>query len=431
MFRRIKNLFKPEKPEPRVITFDAIPRWLDDREGTLTGALLDTTASPMHAIRESVTSLQQTIELLRAAEYNEEIHPKLKSIAKNTLPQYSKAMGTLLSKSLPEDVDGFYTAATEILKGCINSTRGQGKYLRTVFPQEMKSVQTGIDAIGRQINAMTDALAHFRKEMEHITEAKRTHGALADINMDIEKSFEKEKRIGHRIDDTRNRFGECEQELATLGRDESQGILAEQRHTLELMIEERDRTVRRYAVLSMTASHVLRKAEKLAHKQRKSADEAALHRAMGVLSGHGVPDATDLAKTLAAAYPIAVKMIDCGEVLLKNKEERALFSDPGGFINEIRTLSQKYTTQVTQCEAAEHSLRSHPVVARSETLEREKAQLEIILKKEIQSRADLITWRVDLNQRIPGLQQRLKKVMGDISGNDVQIQYSPIPVPSP
>jgi hypothetical protein len=124
-------------------------------------------------------------------------------------------------------------------------------------------------------------------------------------------------------------------------------------------------------------------------------------------------------------------MIDCGEVFLKNKEERALFSDPGGFINEIRTLSQKYTTQVTQCEAAEHSLRSHPVVARSETLEREKAQLEIILKKEIQSRADLITWRVDLNQRIPGLQQRLKKVMGDISGNDVQIQYSPIPVPSP
>jgi hypothetical protein len=428
MFRRIKNLFKPE---PLVITFTEIPRWLDNRERTLNRALLDTTASPMNAIRESVTSLQQIIQLLRAAEYNEEIHPKLKSIAKNTLPQYSKAMDTLLSKPLPGDVDGFYQTATEILKGCLNSSRGQGKYLQTLFPQEMKTVRTGIDAIGREINAMTDALAHFRREMDLITEAKRKHGALADIKTDIEKSFEKEKRIGHRIDDTRNRIGACDQELAMLEHDESQGILAEQHHALEMMAEERDRTLRRYATLSMTASHVLRKAEKLAHKQHNRSEEVVLRRAMDILSDNAIHNTTDLTQTTAAACPIAVRMIDSGEVLLKNKEERALFADPAGFIREIGQLSETYTKQVMQCEAASHSLRSHPVVARCENLKREKKQLEIILQKEIQSRSDLITWRDDRYRSIPRLQQQLTKVMSEISGGDVQLQYPDILAPSP
>jgi len=426
MFRRLKNLFKPEKPEPLVITFEEIPSWLDNREKTLTGDLLDTTASPMNAIRESVTSLQQTIQLLRAAEYNEEIHPKLKSIAKNTLPQYSKAMDMLLSKPLVADVEGFYTTATDTLKGCINSTRGQGKYLRTVFPQEMKTVWTGIDAIGREINTMTDALAHFRREIELITEARKAHGALTDIQTDIEQSFEKEKRIGHRIDDTGNRIAACEQELATLERDESRGVLIERQHALETLKEERDRTVRRYAALSMTASHVLHKSEKLAHRQHNSADEAVLKRAMVFLSSHAVPDTTDLMQALAAACPIAVRMIDRGEISLKNKEERALFSDPGGFMREIGTLSEKYVSQGAEYEAAERLLRSHPVLARTENLKREKNQLEIMQKKEIQSRSDLILWRGDFRQGIPGLHQRLEKEMGEISGGDVQIQYPQI-----
>jgi len=431
MFRRIKNLFQPEKPEPLVITFHEIPRWLDNRGRTLTGDLLDTTASPMNTIRESVTNLQQTIQLLRAAEYNEEIHPKLKSIAKNTLPQYSKAMDTLLSKPLAADVEGFYTTATDILKGCINSTQGQGKYLRTVFPEEMKTVWAGIGAIGRETNTMTEALAHFRKEMEHITEARKAHGALADLQTDIEQSFEKETRIGYRIDDTRDRIGACEQELAALERDESRGVLTGQQHALEAKKEERDRTVRRYAALSMTASHVLHKSEKLAHRQRNGADEAVLKRAMALLSSHAVPDTPDLVQALAAACPIAVKMIDRGEISLKNKEERALFSDPAGFMKELGTLSEKYTSQMTEYEAVERLLRSNPVLAQSENLKREKNQLEVMQKKEIQSSSDLIVWRGDLRQSISGLQQRMEKEMGEISGGDVQIQYPQILASSP
>lgn len=431
MFKLLKNLIKPEKLAPLVIMYDDIPVWLDNREETQNRLLSGTTALPIGAIREAVKNLDQTIQTLRAAEYNEDVHPKLKSIAKNTLPQYAKAMETALSKPLPDDVEAFYTSATDILQGCINSSRGQGKYLQTVFPHEMKNVRSGIDAIGREINALTDAFTPFRKEMEKITEARKIYGALCDINNDTRKSYEKEHRIGQRIQDTRIRIGECKQELAMLEHDESKGILSEQQRALQIMKEERDNTIRRYSALSMTASHVLRKAEKLAHKQRRKADEAALKHATDILSDHAVPYTTDLAQTLAAACTITVGMINGGDVSLKNKEERTLFSDPAAFITEIRHLSENYTKKAKQCEDTEHALRSHPVVARTESLEREKTQLYMILKKEIQSSADLIKWRDELQKSIPGLQKILQKVMGEISGSDVQIQYSPVPAPSP
>jgi hypothetical protein len=426
MFQRIKNLLKPEKPALLVVTFDEIPCWLDARQGALSTSLADRTAAPMHAIRDSVTSLQHIIQLLRAAEYNDEIHPKLKSIAKNTLPQYTKAMDTLLSKPLEGDIEEFYGTATDILKGCINSTQGQGKYLRTVFPEEMKTVWGGIGAIGREINTMTEALGQFRKDTTRITEARTLHGALADIWTDIEQSYEKEQRIGQRIDETRNRIGACEQELAALEREESRAVLADQRHALETLKEERDRTARRYASLSMTAAHVLGKSEKLAHKQRSSADEAVLKRAMALLSSHEVPQRSDLVQVLGAACPVAAEMIGRGEISLKNREERELFSDPAGFIAEMGTLSEKYSAQTSEYEAAEQALRSHPVLARSGNLTREKTQLTAMLDKEVQSRSELVGWRSDLRKNIPGLQQKLEKEMGEISGGDVQVQYPQI-----
>jgi len=423
MFERLKKIFKNEPPKPLIIRFEEVPLWLDNRKEAITGNLQKDSAAPMHTIREAAHNLEQIIHMLHAAEFNEEIHPKLKSIAKNTLPQYAKAIETALSKPLPEDVEGFYTAATEMLKGCLNSSRGQGKYLQTVFPEEMKTVRAGIDAIGREINSMTGALASFRKEMERMVEAEKIHGALVDIANDTEKSHEKENRISQRVLEIQTRIEECGQEIDRLKSDTAQHEIAEQQRTSQVLAEDRDKTIRRYAALSMTASHVLRKAEKLAHKQHKVHDEGVLQHALDLLSDHTVPDTTVLTGALRTAIPIAVQMIETGDVPLKNKEERAVFSDPAGFISEISTLSIKYTEQAKQCDEAEQALRSHPTIIRTDSLVREKTQLEVILKKEMRSKIELITWRNDLQKSIPSLQQKLEKTMGDLSGSDVQLHY--------
>ena len=423
MFERLKKIFKNEAPEPCIIKFEEIPLWLDNRKNAITGNLQKDTAAPMRTIREAAHNLEHIIQMLHTAEFNEEIHPKLKSIAKNTLPQYAKAMETALSKPLPDDGEGFYNAAIEMLKGCINGSRGQGKYLQPVFPEEMKTVRAGIDAIGREIHAMTEVLASYRTEMERVKEAKKTHGALVDIAHDTEKSHEKENRIGQRVLRIQTRIEECRQEIHRLITDITQHEITEQQRTIQILAEDRDQTIRRYAALSMTASHVLRKAEKLAHKQHKVHDEEMLQHALDLLSDHTVPDTTVLTRAISTASPLAVRMIETGDVPLKNKEERAIFSDPAGFISEISTLSIKYAEQAKQCDEAEIALRSHPTIIRTDSLVREKTQLEVILKKELRSRMELINWRNDLQKSIPSLQQKLEKTMGDLSGSDVQLHY--------
>lgn len=431
MLERLKKIFKNEIPEPCIIRFEEIPEYLDKRAYTIRGILQKDTAVPMQTIRGAVQNLEHIIQMLHATESDTGIHPKLKSIAKNTLPQYAKAMETALSKPLPDDVEDFYTAATEMLKVCINSSRSQGKYLQAVFPEEMRSVRIGIDAIGREINTMTRSLASYRKDLAFIKEAEKTHGALLDIQNDTEKSYAKEDRIGQRITEIQNRIETCRQEIQSLETDDAQHKITEQKQELEVLTKERERTVQRYAVLSMTASHVFRKAEKLAVKQRNTNDAVVLQHVLDLLSDHTVPDASDLSPALSAACPVAVRMIGKGDMALKNKEERALFSDTAGFISEIGALSNRYSQQAQQCDAAEQALRAHPIIIRSQTLIREKNQLEVILEKEIQSRVELIHWRTDIQKSIPSLHQNLEKTLRDLSGSDVQLQYPLIIASSP
>ena len=102
----------------------------------------------------------------------------------------------------------------------------------------------------------------------------------------------------------------------------------------------RDTTIRTNAALSMTAAHVFRKAEKIAVRQKHPSEIAILRQTMELLSDHNIPDSRDLASALSAACPIAERMIAAGEITLKNKEERAIFSDTKQF--STRYMCQLY-----------------------------------------------------------------------------------------
>ena len=105
---------------------------------------------------------------LKGADQDPETHPKIKSIAKNSLPLFLKAMNTSLAKELPDEPEEFYAAAVECVKGALNAVRGQGRYLMVAFPEEMKETKAGIDAIGREINVMTKALGRFKAETARV-----------------------------------------------------------------------------------------------------------------------------------------------------------------------------------------------------------------------------------------------------------------------
>ena len=418
----LEKLFGKKEPEVFTISIGAVPAWLNGREKTARSALLSETGEMQKNIRDAILKLQQITNTITLAEQDEQIHPKLKSIAKNSLPQFVKAMNASLAKEMPDEVEEFYPAAVECLKSCLNSTRGQGRYLQAVFPEEMKAVKSGIDAIGREINDITASLTRYRKEKTLINTVLSLHTALLDISADIQKAEEKDQRITVRITEMTNRIAAIEKELQAFPVDKQMAEVNTLKAALLEAENRRDTAIRINAALSMTASHVFRKAEKIAVRQKHPSEISALRHTMELLSDHAVPDTRDLAAALAAACPVAERMIAAEEITLKNKEERAIFSDTKQFIADICASCTDLRSQEETCRIAQEKLASHPLLVKIHSLEREKAQLETMLKKENLARVELKEWREKTQEKILKLSEELTKKIEDIIGGGVQLQ---------
>jgi hypothetical protein len=429
MFKFIKGLLKQKEPEKCILAFDAVPAWLNDHEKTSRDSLQTKTNQPIKNIRNAVAQLQHIVNGIADAEHDPAVHPKLKSIAKNSLPLFVKAMNASLSKELPEDIEGFYSAAAECVKGCLNNTRGQGRYLQVVFPEEMKAVKNGIDAIGRELNTITTSLASYRKQKSLVDTIRTLYNALSDIRIDSEKSLEKDKRITTRITEINHRISCIEKELTGLAYDPRMKEIDEKKFELCEIEKKRDEQIRTYTALSMTAAHVFRKAEKIAAKQQHTTEISSLHHTVNLLSDHKPPEVHDLESALTNSFPFVQRMISAGEIILKNKEERAIFSDTRRFCTEICAISTEILAQEMACKQVQDSLLSNPVLTMMNSLEREKKQLEYMLGKEHQSQRDLAEWSGKNLAKIPVLTEELHKKIGEIGGGSVQLQIDdPIPV---
>ncbi len=129
----LEKLFGKKAPDVFSISMGALPSWLNGREQTARSALLSETGETQKKIRDAILKLQEITHTVAQAEQDPEIHPKLRSIAKNSLPQFVRAMNASLAKELPEEVEEFYPAAVECLKSCLNSTRGREDISRQSF----------------------------------------------------------------------------------------------------------------------------------------------------------------------------------------------------------------------------------------------------------------------------------------------------------
>jgi len=417
----IKKFLKPKEPQKYILAFEAITAWVDEQEKISRSALENETITPVKNIRNATAQLQHIVNGIADAEHDPAIHPKLKSIAKNSLPLFVKAMNSSLSKELPEDIEEFYSAAAECIKGCLNSTRGQGRYLQAVFPEEMKSVKTGIDAIGRELNAITASLTRYRKTKTLLKSIRSLHDAIRDIRVDSEKSQEKIQRMSARIKEYTGRISEIEKELLVLPSDAGMKEADEKKSALAEMKKRHIGVTRTYTALSMTVSHVFRKAEKIVTKQRQPSEIAALRHAIDLLSDHTVPEIKDLESALNTAFPVVQKMIAAGNIELKNKEERAVFSDTGRFCTEMCSIGTEIRAQELACRDLQKAIESNPVLMKMNSMEREKTQLESMLEKELHAQDDLSEWSIKIKEKIPALQQELHQKIAEIIGENVQL----------
>lgn len=426
----LKKIFGTKKPVPQVtLAFSEVPAWITGRESTAKETLVTATREPMREIRNGIATLQLIVTNIAGAEQDETLHPKLRSIAKNSLPQFVKAMKASLNKELPDDPGEFYPVAAECVKNCLQNVHGQGRYLQVTFPDEMKAVRSGIDTLGRGINNINPVLAAYRKEMTGLAVCREKYETITGLMADFAASDEKVMRSHARIAEIRERVAAIEQELLSLSQDSRMRDIEEQRKAHAGLAEKRNDAARTYSALSMTASHVFRKAEKIAAKQRHPSEVNLLNAAMKVLSNHEIPDTVKLDTALAAACPLAERMIADGDVVVKNKEERAIFSDTTRFREQIALAGRSLQDLEVQCQQAESAIASHPLLVKMQSLEREKTQLAAMMAKDEQGLFELGQWREKTQKQIPELLLHLREKIAEMSGDTVQLRDPELPAP--
>ncbi len=141
----------------------ALPALIDEEAAAISARVGPACEEPAREVRRAVADLGALLKRLAQADWDTALHPKLEQISRTTLPAFVRALESCLARPLPEDPHEFYGASAALLKCSISALRGQGRYLRSVLPDEMKAVKAGVDVVGHAVNAMTAALGEEKR----------------------------------------------------------------------------------------------------------------------------------------------------------------------------------------------------------------------------------------------------------------------------
>jgi predicted nucleic acid-binding Zn-ribbon protein len=303
-------------------------------------------------------------------------HPKLAGVTERSLPLFLKAMRMSLSRDLPDDPEKFYAGAGEILKGCLSAFRGQGRYLASPFPEEMKVLRDGVDTMGREMNALTPEISRARNRLREFTELRESLQRYGDAKKrataglkEIDSLEEEMRASGMSLEGVRHALADLEKGEEYRA---SQGELSRIR-SLE---DGRDDAARAYRASVATAGHLFRKGEKIASKKKDRDALWILHEAIDLLD-RDLPITEDSAwGIITAAQKVIATLAASGGLPPKNREEIDLLQNPERLVQEITKISGRFLAISDEIASIQNAMLSRPALVKSRDLRKEMEGLE-------------------------------------------------------
>ncbi len=420
MFKFLKDMLKPGKEEASLtLGIDEVAPFLETSLQDVTVSLYEKTNAPRQAVETERQELHCLLDEISSKEREEAYHPKLEKVAKNTLPLFQKAMYSAVSKELPPDPEEFYTAVGECLKGCVKGISGPGRYLQGVFPEEMKKIKETVDRIGREVNSMTPAIAEARKRRDAIGRARHDLSRYSAASSEQKSARADIDRHGQEITVVTKELQGVHEMAASFETSPDAQEAAALRAALEASraaVEHEERSIR--ADLAVI-SHVLRKSEKLVSRSQGAAAAKGLEEAVDLLAGSGIPGKDQLLPVLRKTLPVVSSMVQTGEITLKNKEERELFSPDGDLLGRIEQDFIRLEAARSAFRNADHDCHQSRYRQRMKEFEAQATQAEsriAALKVKISALEQKIS---DLEKELPALRHSLEILLGELARRPV------------
>lgn len=423
MFRQLRDLFKRTEPaeEKLKLSFADLPAWLDAREEEINAGLSDATAPSREAISGTLDNLSEVIARMETAGGEEGVHPRLRDISKKALPQFTKSMSQILSREPSGDPEAFYTTAAEILKSALKAMKGQGKYLSSLYPDEMKEVRTAVRDLGREINTMTEAVGRARADRQQVNDVRELHESLTRAREEYVTASGQAQDYGTALEDLNGKIRKAEEDLAALKQRPDYARQQEIEEGIRELNAVDEEAGKQAASLRTPAIHLFRKAEKVAGKAGEDATAKAIGQVLDAYTAPLPEDEDTLVSLTESVMPATLAMIRQGNLALKNQEEISLFSDPDTLPSGIRQVMRRQREAREQRAALEETRAALPsvideqrLVAALAELQREReAKAAVRARAENQQEISLASYAAD--------RERLRSCTAALAGRDVEV----------
>jgi prefoldin subunit 5 len=369
-----KGLFGKKEETVREIRPAEIPDLLAGIEKDTMETFRSGMQGPMQEVLAAREELTGMMEHLHSVERDKAFHPKLEKIAVNSLPLFEKAISSSLSRPLPEEPEEFYDASAESLKGMVKALTGPGRYLTGVLPEEMKAVKSAINRVGRAMNSMNPLITEFRQKRENIRN-------LSSVTAEYRSAVEGIAGIDHQLPQIEDEIRRMEDAMEGKGRpedeaggaeDASLAMLKEDRAGMESHLNEKERELRS---LFAVVIHVLRKGEKVAHRNNDSLARE-IHEVIRILEAKTLPSYDEISGPLSHVVGMVASMVESGEITLKNKEEKEIFAKPGQITARVEEFLADISSLSAELEEIGKQIRVHPTTRRTIAREEESQTLQ-------------------------------------------------------
>ncbi len=423
MFRFLKDFMKGEEA-PADFGIGDLPAWIDGEEEKVRRDLAARVVATRAVVQDARREMEEVLSGFDTASMDEVTHRKLAGVTERSLPLFLKAMRTSLTRDLPDDPEGFYPGAGEILKGCLSAFRGQGRYLASRFPEEMKVLREGVDTMGREVNALTPLISRARDRIHGLADLRESLAQYRDakrraaVGREELHSLEEEERA------SRLSLEGVTRAIGDLEKGEDWLLYQKELSRIRTLEGDRDEAARLYRAAAATAAHLFRKGEKIALRKRDREAARVLHEGIELLD-RDPPLAEDAASGIIPPGQTAIAaMVASGDLTLKNKEEIDLLQARGPLVQVITEISRRFLGISGEVTSAQDAILSRPAFVKSRDLRREREELE--------KRITLANGRLDLAKKeVAELEDQIRILLDDVRQRGEGLSGKPVQVRDP
>lgn len=427
----IKSLFSKPEPEPVTLLFDEVGGYLDRKENEA-ALIVETAAERARAVcTAGMEELYEKVQEIGKMEVRQDSHPhpKVRTVAEKSIPRFISAMEKALSQQLTSDPELMYEDIIALIRSLADAMKKHGRYIAVVFPDDMKSIKSSLDHMGKALNSMTEEV---RPAVEIRGGVSRARPLYQEIKAGMEESALLEGEILSMEDDFRELeagVAEHDEKISSITSGQEYSSFISTKNRLSALREEQEEIVSGFEHLRSSCINVFRKSAYIAEKDGNTALAREINRLMEFLSSPGEATA-DAVEIYQGIYPSILAITKEHDGILKNSDEIKLFSSGELFPSRLSDIISEYMRVDEEIYAEKAALEGSGLAGELKRLESEKEKLLLSLDGLEERINDAEERRAVILSGMPGRFEELRSALTVLEGADVGLETGGETLPS-